>query len=136
MNTRSNTVGTAPPHLTRHARALPTAAGHRQCSDDARPRMRTVNPALAIRKSGDGTAAPGPLPLAGGPNERRQTTAAEPAINRDDPRRADLAQEDPLVQPDNARPRDTLHQRLSVGRAGRKGVDLPGTCNGHPTNMG
>ena len=63
-------------------------------------------------------------------------TAAEPAVNRDDPRRADLTQENPLVQPDNARPRDTLHQRLSVGHAGGKGVHLPDTCNGHPTNMG
>ena len=62
--------------------------------------------------------------------------AVEPAVNRDDPRQADLAQEDPLVQPDNARPRNTLHQCLSVGHAGRKGVDLPGTCSRHPTNTG
>ena len=62
--------------------------------------------------------------------------AAESAVNRDDPRRAHLAQDDPLVQPDNTRARDTLHQRLSVGHAGRKGVVLPGTCNTHPTNVG
>ena len=46
----SNTSGTAPPHPTRHARALPTAAVHRQCSDDAPPRTRGANPALAIHK--------------------------------------------------------------------------------------
>ena len=63
-------------------------------------------------------------------------TAAESAVNPDDPARADLAQEDPLVQPNKARPRNTLHQRLWVGRAGGKDVNLPGTCNGHPTNRG
>ena len=42
MHTRSNTVWTAMPHPTRHARALPTAAGHRQCSDDAPPRTRSA----------------------------------------------------------------------------------------------
>ena len=52
--------------------------------------------------------------------------AAGPVVNRDDPRQADLAQEDPLAQPDNARPRNTLHQRPSIGRAGEKGVELPG----------
>ena len=36
-------------------------------------------------------------------------TAATSAVHRYKPRRADLAQEDPLVQPDNARPRNTLH---------------------------
>ena len=61
---------------------------------------------------------------------------AEPAVNRDDPRQADLAHEDPPVQPDNARPRYTLYQRLSVGHAGGKPVELPGTCSGHPTNTG
>ena len=50
MNTRGNTVGTAPPHPTRHTRTLPTAAGHRQYSDDALPRTRGTNPAPAIRK--------------------------------------------------------------------------------------
>ena len=63
-------------------------------------------------------------------------TAAESAVNCDDPGRADLASEDPLVQPDKARPRNTLHQRLPVGRAGGKDVDLPGTCNRHPKNRG
>ena len=61
---------------------------------------------------------------------------AGPAVNRDDPRQADLPREDPLVQPDNAGPHNTLHQRLSVGRAGEKGVELPGSCSGHPTNAG
>ena len=49
MNTRGNTVRTAPPHPTRHTRALPTAASHRQFSDDAPPRTRGANPAPAIR---------------------------------------------------------------------------------------
>ena len=63
-------------------------------------------------------------------------TAAESAVNRDDPGRANLAQEDPLVQPDKVRPRNTLQQHLSVGHTGRKDVHLPGTCNEHPKNRG
>ena len=63
-------------------------------------------------------------------------TAAESAINRDDPGRANLAQEDPLVQPDKARARNTLQQRLSVGYIGGKDVNLPCTCNGHPKSRG
>ena len=63
-------------------------------------------------------------------------TSAESAVNCDDPRRANLAQEDPLVQPDKARLRKTLHQRLSVGHTGGKDVNLPVTCNGHPKNRG
>ena len=63
-------------------------------------------------------------------------TFAESAINRNDPGRTDLAQEDPVVQPDKARPRNTLHQRLSVGHPGGKNVDLPGACNGHPKKRG
>ena len=58
------------------------------------------------------------------------------AVDRDDSRQANLAREDPLVQPDNARLRNTLHQRLSVRRAGEKGIELPGSCSGHPTNTG
>ena len=50
MNMRSNSVGTAKPQQTRHARALSTAAGHRQCSDNATPRTRGANPTPAIRK--------------------------------------------------------------------------------------
>ena len=63
-------------------------------------------------------------------------TAADLAVHRDKPGRVDPAQEDPLVQPDNARTRNTLHQRPSVGRAGGKDVDLPGTCNRHLKNRG
>ena len=59
-------------------------------------------------------------------------TAAESATNRDNPGRADLAQKDPPVQPNNARPRNTLQQRLSMGHTSGEGVSLPGTCNGHP----
>ena len=58
--------------------------------------------------------------------------AAEWAINHDDPGRANLAQKDPLVQPNDMRPRNTLQQRLSVGHTGGKDVNLPGTCNRHP----
>ena len=63
-------------------------------------------------------------------------TAAESAVNRDDPGRANLAQKDPLVQRDNARPRHTFQQRLSGGHTGGKDVNLPGTCNGHPKSRG
>ena len=62
--------------------------------------------------------------------------AAESASNQDDPGRANLAQKDPLVQPNNARTRNTLQQRLSVGHTGGKDVNLPGTCNRHPKNRG
>ena len=65
-----------------------------------------------------------------------KSAAAEPAVNRDDPGRTDLAQEDPLVQPDNVRTRNTLHQRLSFRQAGEKGLELPGSCSGHRTNAG
>ena len=60
------------------------------------------------------------------------TTAAESVINRNNPGRANLTQEDPLVQPDNAPPRNTLQQGLSVGHSSGKDVNQPGTCNGHP----
>ena len=63
-------------------------------------------------------------------------TAKESAVNRNDPRRTDLAQEDPLVQPEKPRPGNTLHQCLSVRHAGGKNVDLPGACNGHPKDRG
>ena len=134
-DTRGNTVGTAPPHLTQHTGAPPTAAGHRHCSDDPPPRTRDANPAPAIRKGGDDTVAPRSPPLAEAPDKGRQTNSCGPAVNRDDPGRAELAPKDILVQPDKTRPRNTLHQRLSVGHAGGKCVDLPNACNGHPGKM-
>ena len=63
-------------------------------------------------------------------------TAAELATNHDDPGRANLAQKDHLVQPNNARPRNTLQQRLSIGHTSGQGVNQPGTCNGHPKSRG
>ena len=63
-------------------------------------------------------------------------TASESATNHDDPGRATLAERDPLVQPNNARPRNTLQQRLSIGHTSGEGVNLPGTCNGHPRSRG
>ena len=63
-------------------------------------------------------------------------TAAESSTNHDDPGRAHLTQKDPLVQPNNARPRNALQQRLSTGHTSGEGVNLPGTCNGHPRSRG
>ena len=63
-------------------------------------------------------------------------TAGESAINHDDPARANLAKKDPLVQPNDARLRNTLQQRLSVRHIGGKDVNLPGTCNRHPKSRG
>ena len=63
-------------------------------------------------------------------------TAMKSVINHDDPGRANLAQKDPLVQPNDARPRNTLQQRLSVRHTGGKDVTLPGTCNGHLKSRG
>ena len=62
--------------------------------------------------------------------------AAESAKNHYDPGRADLTQEDPLVQPNNARPRNTLQQRPSTGHTSGEGVNLPGTYNGRPRGRG
>ena len=62
--------------------------------------------------------------------------AAESATNHDDPGRADLAQKNPLVQPNNARPRNTHQQRPSTGHTSGEGVNLPGTCNGRPRGRG
>ena len=58
------------------------------------------------------------------------------SISRDDPRQADFARENFLARPDNAQPRNTLRQRLSVRRAGERGIELAGLCSGHPTNAG
>ena len=136
MNTRGNTVRTAPPRLTRHTRALPNAAGHRQCSDDA-PQAHAARIPHRPPASEETTRQPRDnLVSPEAPRMNVKPAAAEPAVNRDNPRQADFAQEDPLVQRDNARPRNKLHQCLSVGHARGKGVDVPGTCSGHPTNKG
>ena len=62
--------------------------------------------------------------------------AAESATNHDDHGRASLAQKEPLVQPNNARPRNTLQQRPSTRQTSGEGVNLPGTCTGHPRSRG
>ena len=51
--------------------------------------------------------------------------AVEQAVNRDDPRQADLAQENPRVKQDKARLSNTLHQHLLVGHTGENSVVLP-----------
>ena len=63
-------------------------------------------------------------------------TAAESATNHNDPGRADLAQKESLLQPNNARPRNTLQQHPSTGHTSGEGVNLPGTCSGHPRSRG
>ena len=50
MNTRGDTIGTAPPRPTGHTLALPTVADHRQCSNDTPPRTRGANPTSATRR--------------------------------------------------------------------------------------
>ena len=62
--------------------------------------------------------------------------AKGPAINRHESGQGDLARDSPLAQPDDARPRNKLRRRLSVGRAGESGAELPGLCSGHQTNAG
>ena len=52
-------------------------------------------------------------------------TATESATNHDNHGRADLAQNDPLVQPNNAPPRNTLQQHPSTGHTSGEGVNLP-----------
>ena len=108
------------------------ALQRRRTAAHTRPESRTGHPRReeTIRRPRDHTLSPED------PTRGVKPTAAETAVNHDDPERANLGQEDPLVQPDKARPRNTLHQRLSVGHADGKGVDLPGACNGHPTHMG
>ena len=99
MNARGNTVRTAPPHLTRHTRALPTAAAQRHCSYDIPPGTRDANPAPAIRKGGDDTAAPGSPPLTGVPNEGRQTNGCGTGCQ---PRRPQWSQPCPRGPPRTA----------------------------------
>ena len=155
MNTRGGTIGTATPRPTRHTRALPTTADHRSgrapdrpkdppgtggalrsIYDDILPRTRGASTTPAIRGWGTTRQPWDRLVSPEAPTMDVEPTATGPAINRDDPGQANLAREDPLAQPDNARPRNTLRQRLSVGRAGEGGVKLPGLCSGHPTNAG
>ena len=62
--------------------------------------------------------------------------AAELATNHNDPGQADLTQEDPLIQPNNARPRNTLQHRPSTGHTNGEGINLPGTYNGRPRGEG
>ena len=52
--------------------------------------------------------------------------AAGPAVNRNDPGQADLTQEDPLVQPDNTRTRNTL--RRERHRTARLMQRIPNEC--------
>ena len=52
-------------------------------------------------------------------------TAAEPAVSHNDPGRADLAQGDPIVKPDKARPRNTLQQRRRSGTPAGKASTCP-----------
>ena len=63
-----------------------------------------------------------------------KSAAKGPAINCKDPGQADPARGSPLAPPDDARPRNTLCRRLSVGRAGGSGAKLPGLCSGHQMN--
>ena len=65
-------------------------------------------------------------PYTSSKQQERQKHSVETTINFSDP----------LIQPDKARRRNKLHQRLSVGHTGGKDVGLPGTCNGHPKNTG
>ena len=75
MNTRGDTIRSAPPRSTRHTRALPTAADHRQYNDDTPPRTRGATPTPATRRCGDDTATPGSPRLTGGPDDGRQTSS-------------------------------------------------------------
>ena len=61
------------------------AAGHRACSDNGPPRTRDANPAPAKRKGGDDMAARDHLLPLEDPVMDVTPTAAESAVNRDDP---------------------------------------------------
>ena len=74
MNTRGDTIRTAPPLQTRHTRALPTAADHRQCNGDTLPCTGSANPRPATCRWGDDMATPGSPRLTGGPADGRQTS--------------------------------------------------------------
>ena len=63
-------------------------------------------------------------------------TAADSSTYQEDPGQANLAQKDPLLQPNNGRPRNTIQQRLSIRHTSGEGINLPGTCNGHPRSRG
>ena len=58
------------------------------------------------------------------PHRRSRRWAPNRRLSRDDPGQPDLARE--------SCPRNTLHRRLSIGRAGESGTGLPDFCSGHP----
>ena len=117
MNTRGDTIGTAPPRPTQHTRALPTAADHWGATTI---NSRAHAAQIPHRPPADEETTRQPQdhlvsPVA--PTMKVKPAAAGLAVNRDDPRQADLAQKDPLVQADTARPRNTLDQRMPARKA-------------------
>ena len=84
------------PAATTHRRTRGTPVPHRPCAGEETTRqpwdhlLPPEDPAMGVTP-----------------------TAAETAGNHDDPGRPSLAEKDPLVQPNDARPRNTLQQSLS-----------------------
>ena len=76
-----------------------------------------------------------PLPPGGQPMDVTPTTA-QTAIDRDDTGRANFAENNPLVQSNGARLRNTPRQCLSVRHIDGNDINLPDTCNRYPKNGG
>ena len=136
MNTPGGTIGTAAPRPTRHMRALRTAAGRRQWKSTIPtegPSRNWRGAAADMRRhtrrkphTGHGEMRLHPwdrLVSPEAPTMGVKPAAKGPAINRDDPGQADLAQESPLAQPDDARPRNT-YQRLMQRARNKCGLAL------------
>ena len=105
------------------------APGHRTCSDDAQPHTRDASPAPAMRKGGDDRTAAGSPISTGGPGDGCHTNGCGLGHKPRRPQASQPRPKEPLVQPNNVQPRNTLQQRLSVGHSGGKDVNLPDTCN-------
>ena len=156
MNTRGRNNGTTtlPPNKAHacpaHRGRSPAVEGHHtdrrtlqepegRCGRFATTHRRAHAAGVPHRPPADGETTRQPrdrLVSPEAPTMDVKAAATGPAINRADPGQADLARERPLPQPDNARPRNTLRRRPSVGRAGENGVELPGLCSGHQRNAG
>ena len=150
MNTRNGTIGTATPRQNTadacpaHCGRLPAVEGDHtdqgtlqvpegHCGRYAATRRRAHAARVPHRPPADGETTRHPwdgVVSPEAPTMGVKPAAKRPAIDRDNPRQADLERESPLAQPNDARPRNTLLPRLLVGRAGDSGTELPAYAAG------
>ena len=80
--------------------------------------------------------AAGSPPLTRGPGDGRHTSGCALGHKPRRPRASQPRSKVPLVQPNDARPRNTPQQRLSVGHTDRKDINQHDTCNIYPKSGG